>query len=191
MNTSEIEVLLEKYYEGNSSLAEEQLLREFFGGKEIPAHLKSHQPLCVFFADEKLTEMAVSDFEKDMTAQLAEFTPEILTVPMHRNRGRFLFITGIAATILLLIGIFFTFQQDVFKTVRSHGSNYKTELAYAEASEALLIVSSNLNTGLKQVSRLQVIDKAMKNMYQFNKFYQYQTIIINPDDFQNQSTKTK
>ena len=108
-----------------------------------------------------------------------------------QNRSRFVYITGIAATILLLIGLFFTYRQDVFKGKQSVKNSFDRELAYTEASEALLIVSSNLNTGLKQVSRLQMVDKAMKNIQLFNKFYQYQTIIINPDQFEKQSTKSK
>ena len=54
-----------------------------------------------------------------------------------------------------------------------------------------MMVSANLNTGLKQVERFRIVDKAMKNMQIFNKFYQYQTIIINPDEILNQSIKSK
>ena len=110
---------------------------------------------------------------------------------MYLKRNRLLFITGIAATMILLISLFYTYHHDIFNTDKSRNDSYNTKLAYADANEALLIVSSNLNTGLKQVSRLQMVDKAMKNMQLFNKFYQYQPIIINPDEFQNQSIKSK
>tara|TARA_R100001143_G_C3360727_1_gene135368 strand:+ start:13305 stop:14114 length:810 start_codon:yes stop_codon:yes gene_type:complete len=42
MNTEKIEQLLEKYFEGETTLNEEKELREFFQQDEIPAHLKSY-----------------------------------------------------------------------------------------------------------------------------------------------------
>ena len=191
MNTKEIEGLLEKFYQGNSSLREEKLLRDFFQGRQIPAHLKSHQPLFTFFADEQRQVISNVDFEKQVTEQFAFRSAERQPKPMYPKRNRLLFMTGIAATILLLISLFYTFHHDIFNTDQSRNDSYNTKLAYADANEALLIVSSNLNAGLKQVSRLQMVDKAMKNMQLFNKFYQYQPIIINPDEFQNQSIKSK
>ncbi len=191
MNTKEIEVLLEKFYEGNTSLREEKLLRDFFRGHKVPAHLESHKQLFVFFADEQQQEINDENFDVTLTRHFSEKPVEKQVVPIIPKRNRFLFITGIAATILLLISFLYTFQHDVFKTEKSRNNNYNTELAYTEASEALLLVSLNLNTGLKEVSRLQMVDKAMKNMQLFNKFYQYQPIFINPDEFQNQSKKAK
>ena len=190
MNTKEIEVLLEKYYDGNTGIDEEKLLREYFTGRDVAAHLKSHQPLFIFFADEKQHEMKGAGFDEKAGSQYNRPSAGHRVVPMHRGRGKFVYFTSIAATILLLVGFFFTFRQDMKKTTKSPADTYNQELAYAEASDALLFVSYNLNTGLKQVSRLQVIDKAMKNVQLFNKFYQYQSIIINPDIIENQSSKS-
>jgi len=126
-----------------------------------------------------------------VTAKLTDQPAGKNVVSLFPDRRRSLFAMGIAATLLLLVGLFYTFQHDVFKTEKSRINSYDTQLAYNQASEALLIVSSNLNTGIKQVSRFQMVEKAMKNVQLFNKFYQYQTIIFNPDKFQNQSIKTK
>ena len=191
MNTSEIEALLEKYYEGNTSLQEEKILRDFFQGSQVPEHLESHQPLFRFFEDEQKREIRDRDFEQNMTAKFTGEPVETEIVKMYPNRSRFIYVTGIAATVLLLIGLFFTFQHDVFKNSLKQTANPEAEIAYADASQALLLVSANLNTGLRQVGRLQMVGKAMKNMQLFNKFYQVQTIIINPDEIQNQSIKSK
>jgi hypothetical protein len=156
----------------------------------VPAHLKSHQPVFIFFADEKRQEMNGAGFDEKAGSKHDRPSAESGVVPLHPGRGKFVYFTSIAATILLLVGLFFTFQQDLKKTTKSPADTYNTKLAYTEASEALLFVSYNLNTGLKQVSRLQVIDKAMKNVQLLNKFYQYQTIIINPDIIDNQSSKS-
>jgi hypothetical protein len=191
MNTSEIETLLDKFYEGNSSLSEEKILREFFQGPDVPAHLEPHQPLFVHYATEMKQGIGNEDFERELTAKLTEKPGERPAIRLQPNRNRFLFISGIAAGILLLIGLFFTFQQDVFKNRLGQAGTTDPAIAYADASEALMLVSGNLNNGLRQVERLQMVDKAMKNVQLFNKFYQYQTIIINPDEISNRSIKSK
>ncbi|RIV23803.1 HEAT repeat domain-containing protein [Fibrisoma montanum] len=47
----DIDELLERYYEGETSLAEERILRQFFQGDNIPAHLESHAAQFRHFAD--------------------------------------------------------------------------------------------------------------------------------------------
>lgn len=43
MNTEKIKELLEKYFEGETSLEEEQLLRDYFQNQEVPDELKSYR----------------------------------------------------------------------------------------------------------------------------------------------------
>ncbi|MBT8295479.1 MAG: hypothetical protein KJO51_03605, partial [Gramella sp.] len=43
MELNKIEKLLERYDEGETSLAEEKQLREYFLKNEIPVHLRSYQ----------------------------------------------------------------------------------------------------------------------------------------------------
>ena len=191
MNTSEIEVLLEKFYEGNTSLQEEKILRDFFRGTNVPAHLWSHQSLFNYYIKEQRRKSGDRGFEQKLMTQLTEDPGETPVVHLHPNRNRLLLITGIAASVMLLIGLLFTFQNDVLKRSPKQTGSQDTELAYANASEALMLVSANLNTGIRQMERLQMVDKALKNVQLFNKFYQYQTIIINTDEISNQSIKSK
>lgn len=46
-----IETLLERYYEGETSLEEENVLRQFFQNEDLPAHLKSHAAQFRYFSD--------------------------------------------------------------------------------------------------------------------------------------------
>jgi hypothetical protein len=191
MNTKGIEDLLDKFYEGNTTLQEEHILRDFFRNPDVPGHLKSHQKMFSFFLDEQQPQIDDPAFEQKLTALLTDQPVKILPISSKANRNNFIFITSIAATILLLIGLFVTYNQDVFKKEKAMHATANQELAFAEASEALLIVSSNLNAGLMQVEHLQMVDKAMKNIQLFDRFYQYQSIIINPDEIQQKSINPK
>ena len=193
MNTNEIEILLGKFYDGDTSLEEERSLRNYFLGRDVPVHLKGHQSLFIYHHDEQTQNLMDPDFERKLTDLInIHHEPDQTPVfQMHPNRRRFLFIAGVAASVVLLIGLFFTFQNDLSKGSFRTTSNPDAELAYADARGALMMVSGNLNHGLREVDHLQMVDKAMKNMRLLNKFYQYQTIIINPDEILNQSIKSK
>lgn len=71
MNTERIEQLLDKYFDGDTSLEEEKELREFFRQEEIPTHLKS-------YADQfSYTEaMATPQTDIDLFAKIEEQEPQ-------------------------------------------------------------------------------------------------------------------
>jgi hypothetical protein len=191
MNTSEINRLLEKYYDGESTLQEEKTLREFFAGEDIPEQLRIHRELFAHYGREQEVSVVDPAFENRITASLEQAQEQVQVVSMTPPRNRFMFMAGIAAGVLLLIGLFATIRYEVSNGPTVTAVRTDPESAYRDVNEALMLVSGNLNNGLKQVERLQMVDKAMKNMQLFNKFYQYQTIIINPDDLMKTSIKSK
>jgi len=165
MNIKETESLLDKYYAGETSLEEEQKLKEFFCKENLPGHLLKHQALFTYYTASSQERMLKN----------------VSTAGFIARPKRFYYLSGIAAGLLLLCGLYFTFQHDIFKKQVLHQPNLENEAAFNQASEALLMVSSNLNTGLDQIHRLEAFDKAMKNARKLDKFYQCQTLIINPD----------
>lgn len=48
-----IEELLEKYFEGQTSLKEEKVLREYFRQDNIPEAMETYRPMFAFFSDER------------------------------------------------------------------------------------------------------------------------------------------
>jgi hypothetical protein len=184
MNSNEIERLLEKFYEAGTTPAEEQQLREFFAGEAIPPHLAEHADLFRFYREEEKEILPDTEFESRFLAEIEE-TPAI---PEYSTRKRYLFLTGIAALVLLLVGIFFTFRNPSKNTGEA-------EIAYQQAKDALAMVSVNLNSGLdqmqkldnfeaglKQAQKLKAFQTGLDQITKFSKFYQYQQIIINPGD---------
>jgi len=188
MNTREIETLLGKYYEGNTSLAEEKILRDFFRNGDLPDHLKEHRQLFGFFADRQSENLPDPDFERKLTEKLAGEADGATVIPFTLRNKRFLAFARVAAAILLLAGLFFSLRNEISDSRKQQAVNRRTELAYAQTTQALMIVSSNLNAGLKQVSKLRLLDQVMTDMQPLGKFYQY-TLIINPDELPKKSTK--
>lgn len=93
----EIERLLERYFEGDTSAAEEKILRDFFASGEVPEHLLIHKPLFAYFEEEiRQTERAERKVGK--------------------NRKVFHLISGVAAAVvvLLIIGRLWVFPGTTF-----------------------------------------------------------------------------
>lgn len=67
----EIEKLLEKYYEGETTLQEEKYIKEFFGKADVPVHLQHHIPEFAYYRQavketpsKNLNEEVLSRIEK-------------------------------------------------------------------------------------------------------------------------------
>ncbi|MCK9218428.1 MAG: hypothetical protein PHF97_02575 [Bacteroidales bacterium] len=189
MNITEIELLLGKYLDGDTTLDEENFLRTFFQNEEIPAHLKFYR---VYFnyTQSAQQEKINPEFEQQLTFRLTTENQKTPIVTIQSAHHRFFYWSSIAAGILLLVGLYFTFQNDFVKNKNNANLSANQKIAYIQARDALMLVSGNLNVGLKQVERFQVLGTVLNEMQAFGKFYQYETLILNPDFCQNQSIKT-
>lgn len=65
----DIEKLLERYYEGETSLAEEKQLRQFFQQDNLPAHLKTHAEQFRYFVDARNQHPSLA-FTNQLAAKL-------------------------------------------------------------------------------------------------------------------------
>ena len=64
MDYKYIEQLLDKYFEAQTSLGEEQILRAFFAQEDVPAHLQSYRDLFTYQSFGKNAESLGSDFDE-------------------------------------------------------------------------------------------------------------------------------
>lgn len=180
MNTREIEKLLEKYYDGETSLEEEKMLRAFFTGKEIPAYLQEHAPLFNWVSEEIQAETS-PDFE----ILLPEEQKQGKVVSLFRHTPVMTWVSRIAAGLAIIAGLTFT----LYQVKNNRMKEAETKIAYEQTRQALLLLSANLNTGLEQAQKLQAFQKGVQKAQRFSAFYKYQSIIINPDEQNVQNNK--
>ena len=67
MKIQDIKNLLEKYYDGSSSLSEEESLKTFFSQEDIPLELKPDQDLFLYYSAEKTGEKNNSSHDSVLT----------------------------------------------------------------------------------------------------------------------------
>ncbi len=163
-----MEQLLEKYFEGETSLKEESRLRDYFQHEDVPEALRPYQPLFQHLEEERAHELS-SDFDRKLLRQLEEARPG--------TRVRYLsartWVLRIAAAFVIGLGLWWAYvSQNSFQTRQQAGidwSKYEVqtpEEAFRLTSSALLKASSELNQGAStaahEMDKLKKVGKYFK-----------------------------
>ena len=104
MDYKYIEQLLERYWSGETSLEEENILRAFFSQKDIPASLLPYRDIFVYQAVSKSEEVLDSDFDDKILALIDE--PEVVKARTITLRQRLapMFKAAAVVAIMLTLG---------------------------------------------------------------------------------------
>lgn len=151
MELSKIEELLERYDEGETSLAEEKLLREYFLKEEVPEHLLSYKLMFSFSA-----KQAQETFEENEEKPKANST-----------KNRFAW-TAIAAILILALGIFFFNDSSNTLNENDLGTLSEEELALEKTKEALNMVSQFMNEGKSDLVYLKEFNKTKNKIIEID-----------------------
>lgn len=151
MDYKYIEQLLERYWECETSLEEEAILRNFFSQKEVPAHLQAYRD--IFLAEAEQSEEGLSeDFDARVLAQinLEEEKPVVHVVPLSLGqRLRPLYKATAVIAIMLTLGMA---MQQGFRSSEQPGDNLAqnqdvdTTATFTEMPEIVDQASASLST---------------------------------------------
>ena len=150
---SHIEALLERYYDAQTSEAEEQRLKDFFLHEEVPAHLQAEK--------EMFLQLQATDVPEGLEERLSQSIDR--WGKKHRTL-RLQWIGSIAASLLLLFGAGWYLQDTPRKDTCA-----TPEEAYAEAQKALVMFSTALNKGMKQMDVLQETTERVEKIFTYNE----------------------
>lgn len=139
MELNKIESLLKSYDEGETSLEEEKLLKEYFRSEKVPEHLEEYKVIFNFSEEEKMVSH-----------------PGQIKI---KPRSKW-YAIGIAASILLAVGVI-TFQENGQQNFSQNelGTIETPEEAYYKAKETLQMVAQIMNTGKEELVYLDEFNK--------------------------------
>ena len=156
MKVDEIEKLLVRYYDGETTEAEEKELKRFFTGEEVPAHLLAEKELFL-----QMSELPEPEVPIDMESKLSHLVDEwdirekrTVKVKKHARVLRLQWIGSVAASLLILFSIgMYMYKPDMSPAPQDTCAT--PEEAYAEAQRALLMLSSTINKGMAQMETVE------------------------------------
>lgn len=158
--TQTIEQLLEKYYAGQSSLEEEQHLREYFTQtQDIPPHLRAEK--AAFTGYTALANIQYGNIENMLnTASQISLLQKDHSFILHKP------ILAIAASLLLISSVsLFIHTQSTITPPTMITDTYNDPQAARLATERILArVSWQLNQGTTQLASLQQFDQVINRL---------------------------
>lgn len=149
MKAQDINIMMEKYYNGELTIDEERELKSVVldNDNEEYAILRDYFRIMDEIASQELTD---PEFDDRILEIISESEKKKKTIPINWRS-----VSTIAATVLVLISIWlFT---DIINTKEVYGTINDPAIAFAETKQALQKVSKNVNKGVKPAS--STIDK--------------------------------
>jgi hypothetical protein len=158
MNLHEIEKLLEKYFEGETSLPEERQLRDFFASGKVPERWKNLEGYFSFVIQEQDQQIRNADFDDRV---MSAVKGNKLAAIIDLRRPWIYWIAGVAAGLLILVAVFVKF--DPFSK-RLEDTYKDPQTAYLEARKILLYVSTKFNKGTSSLEPVTALETGLNEL---------------------------
>ena len=154
MGLDNIEQLLEKYDNAETTLSEEAQIRAYFDQEEVPEHLESYKMLFQYVSHTKKEQ-----FTKD--------------VPLQPKRTKLYQWISVAAIAVLMLGAYFQVNQMNQKNTLD-GLSHEQLMAYNETMEVFNLVSSKFNKGTDHLGAINLVSSKLnegaENLNHITKF---------------------
>lgn len=149
MELNLIEVYLKKYFEGESTIAEERALQAYFSSKNVAQHLKQYVPLFEYYVQQKEIQMPLHVTEKS-------------------NKQSMIWMS-VAAAILIIFSFYtYEFQESENLNSKVYGSFDTPEKAFAETQKALHLLSEKVNVGVQSMGRMNEYEQSKNKIFKTN-----------------------
>ncbi len=159
MVLNSIEKLLEKYENGETTLKEEQQLKNYFSQETVAPHLEMYKPMFAYFS----------------VNQQEQFTK---TLPLKTKKVYNYKWIAVAAVAVFMLGYYFKTPVVSAYEEYAYGTYNNPEEALNEVTKSLAMISSHLNTGVATVNYLEEVNKGTKTIGYLNEIENATSIIF-------------
>lgn len=152
MDTGEIKKLIEAFYNGNTTAEEEQTLLDYFKGENVAEELLNEKKIFLEMNETDNIEIPVG-LEDKLSNLIDKLATEEEEASKPRKKSLWTWAGSVAAGVAILIfaGIHFTKQHETVMPIVTQ-VNAEDQYKIEEAQKALLLISSNFNKGVDQLS---------------------------------------
>ena len=160
MDSKQLEQLLEKYWSCETSLEEEQQLRDYFRGQTVPESQKDAAELFRFLDTEKNKSLN-ENFESHVTKHLHKRREgKVISMVTFAN------IVRIAAGILVVVVATYFIRQEVRKSYPKELQDTYTDpqMAFEETKKALMMISGSFGKAKREAGKMKVFNDAEKKI---------------------------
>lgn len=165
--------MLERFYQGETSLEEERWLQDYLSSTTVPEDLLADRELFMAFEDK---DDAIP-VPRDLNAKIQNTIDREEKGSLRTRRISLYSISGLAAGLLALIAVYVFFLRTdtpLLLSARQSIDTYEDPMdAYQEAKKTLAYVSGKLSTGTSEIRHMQQVTKTtadpLKSLSKINK----------------------
>ena len=153
MDSKKLEELLQKYWDCETSLEEEQQLREYFKGNAIPEQGKEAAALFNYFEQQKNNSVN-EQFDKSLLGQLKKPKGKVTNLVQISLR--------IAAGVAVVVAAIFFVRQEIRKNdaVAMEDTFDDPQKALEETKKALMMISKGFGRAEQQAKKINLLNEA-------------------------------
>lgn len=155
MKPEELDKLLAKYYDGETTPEEEKILHQEFSLNEGES-LSQATAVYLKYVQSMQQIQVSDDFDKRLMEKIESEPAKI-----HKLSKYYYSAAAVAASILLLIGI------NLFNKSKNH-DDLAVQEQYDITKNALILVSQNLNKGFEQLEQINRINSTLEKLNTLN-----------------------
>jgi hypothetical protein len=159
MVLNSIEKLLEKYENGETSLKEEQQLKNYFSQETVAPHLEMYKPMFAYFSVNK---------QEQFTKVLPLETKKVFTYRW----------IAVAAVAVLMLGYYLKAPVVSSYEEYTYGTYNSPEDALNEVTKSLAMISGHFNKGVSTVNYLDEVNKGASSINYLNEIENATSIIF-------------
>lgn len=162
MDSKQVEQLLEKYWNCETSLEEEKQLRDFFRGEAVPESMKEAAELFRYFEGQQQEQISEPNFDKTIRVKLQSHRPPAKVMKLMFNTLR------IAAGLVVVVAATYFVRQEIRKSYPPEVADTYSDpkLAFEETKKALLMISKSFGKAKKEVSKVKLFNEAEQKLHQ-------------------------
>lgn len=147
MALDNIEKLLEKYFEAETTIAEEKKLKDYFASPDVAQHLEQYKPI----------------FGYATQAKQEQFTA---TIPLKTKKRKSVVWLSVAASVAVLLSVgLFTFNHYNQPVSEDLGTYDDPEVAFRETQKALALISKSVNRGIESMEYLNEYEQSKNKVF--------------------------
>ena len=176
MTMKEINKILEKYYNGETSLEEENMLKEFFSRSDIPEELTIHKAQFDFYESEKHIEILSTDFDEKIISKIEN---QKITKLNFSRKPVWRLVAGLAAGLLIIFGSYFLINEQFRDNTTSVEFTAEEQEALDQTLIALAKVSKYINLANEKLQKMSIINQSIEKINKVSYYEKYNKYIFN------------
>lgn len=162
MDSENIDKLLNKYWNCQTTLEEEKQLQDYFRNSAIPENLKETAGLFEYFEQQRKKELTDAAFDKVVIKKVAAPKGKIKSLVFNSLR--------IAAGIVVLIVAVWLVRLEVRRAAPAEMADTYDDpkMAFEETKKALMMISRSFSTAEEQARKINLFNEAQEDLKKEN-----------------------